>query len=45
LVRFFIYCSTCNVNTLNKFEIKFFKCETKDELDETERNLIEEYDA
>ena len=27
------------------FEVKIFKCNTKDELDRTERELIEVYDA
>ena len=29
----------------NMFEVKFYKCDTKDELDAMERQLIEEYDS
>ena len=39
------YYSTADERRENLFEVKIIPCETKDELDQTERRLIEEYDA
>ncbi len=39
------YYSEISENRDNLFEVKIIPCETKDELDRTEKRLIEEYDA
>lgn len=38
------YCALSEIRD-NLFEIKIIPCETKDELDRTEKQLIEDYDA
>ena len=39
------YYSSTFGNKEDLFEVKIIPCDTKDELDKTEKNLIEKYDA